>query len=478
MQDSTPKNIPESKEPINPELEKFRKRYAGTDLARYAQAADLGVSSLITPSSQYDKGFRIYDSSTRPYEELQDYKAQSQGFWDALGNGAAKLAAGTAIKTVESAGYLAGGLAGLVTMDFDKVIHNPIVDSMEKINNALNEETQIYQTVATEKDDGWAYYTSAKFLLGDLMGEGGSFALSAWLTGLGAGKLLQMGAKSIGSKLIKAAASSGDAAELFGLGQTSKLSKATEAIFGASKDFGTLANVNRMSKWGAATFATYTEGAFEARGAYETYMQNKEKEWAAVNGGMPIPESVRESWKNEAIATAKNTLALNMLTIPLMEYQYAGIFKGAKKGTSTLSMAAVDAAKGAEILATDAAKAAKTAGQVSKWNRFVDNTKTAMYATRKLTSNAFKEGLQEGIQQGIQDAATLHGGDGIGFLSLAGEALKTFGSQFTDKEYMEQMIAGAIIGSVFGIGNTISDIKERPELKLVWKLLRLRWLNL
>lgn len=345
---------------------------------------------------------------------LSDARANNQSYADVWGNGLARLGGKTLSNLGETAGYLYGGVAGLATWNFDNVINNGLVNFFHEVGQEVTDATPIYSTQATQDSDlfSWDNLTSAKFLLGDLLGDGGSFLLSAWLTGAGMGKLIQgLGSKGIGNALFKSATN----------GEFKTLSAAERAI--ASK-------LNNLPKSVASAVAAYTEGSFEARQTYDD-IYNKLK---TENPNISDIEA-----KDKAIDGAKKTLGLNMLTIPLYEYQFASLFKSPATSRRIFKEALKDTQKAGKV-----ASVAKGVGNVVK-----DFAKTGVI-----------EGSQEGIQEAIQDVAKTNAGKNTDILQDTADVFRTFLTHFTDRNYAESMLSGFLIGAPFGAVQGASERKD------------------
>lgn len=362
-------------------------------------SSDSRISSANIPLGY--EGNTKYDAGVNPMNigGINDIRANNQSNLDAWGNGVKRLVAKTITDTGESLGYLGGGTAGLFTLDFDKTINNPVVNFFSDLSKQIDQATPIYETSKQANSDLFSmdHLTSAKFWAGDMLGDGGSFLASAWLTGAGAGLALEKaGAKGIGNMLFKAAA--GD-------------------IEGASTANNILVSqLNSLPKTAAAAVSTYTEGAFEARQTYQDLISSGK-----------TPE--------EALDGAKRTLMLNMLTIPLSQYQYGSLFKSPNASRSIVK----DLFSKTEE------------GLVSK----------LAYLSKDFIKTGAEEGLQEGLQEGIQDTAKINAGNkDASYLGDTIDVLKNFATKFSDRNYAESMFQGFLLGAPFGIVEGHKDRKE------------------
>ena len=432
---ASPKESIETKKPIT--LKEYGEKNIGNKLFEDASVANLGASQMTTPISKYSEGFVIYDDSLNPYAELEEYKATMQPTLDQWGNGISRLGLQTLTKTGQAVGHMAGLATSLVTLDSEYMINNDLVNLMDDLSEKVREMTPIYEREKTK--DGISHYFSSKFLLGDLLGEGGSFLASAWLTGAGMGKLTEMGSKAIGNSLAKIAA--GDANKVLGLSSnTTKLSKWTYDVLQGST----------LPKNTAVLFNTYVEGAFEARETYKTSLDEQIKNYREEFGDdVEINDDIMTSFKQNALDGSRSTLIKNMFMAPLNGYQYNALWSKANKSNNYLK----------QILS--APKATTKAGKI------LEKTRDLGIGTFKTLKGGIQEGLQEGIQQAISDVSVYNSvnGEDANFLESTIDVFKTFGEKFADREYMEQMVAGFLLGSPFTAFETAKEMRQERNSK-------------
>ena len=394
--------------------------------------------------SKYDKSISSFNFATNPSGYLEEHRANSQDIWDSLANTSINLVGKTGAMIEQSIGHLLGVPYALATWDFHKVIDNGWVDAFDKMSQGISEAMPYYRTWYEQQQaahPGLSYFTSRAFLLDDLLSNGVPFAASAWLTGAFGGEFLEAAgmAKSLGGMLLKATTGAED------------LSEASQGVKLLYNSLGKL-GLNNLPRTTAAAFNTYTEGAFEARQTYQQTFKDRYKFYKAqVNSDGSVTYSddyAKQLADQDAVKASKTDLMLNLLTLPLSEYQFTSLFKDGTKTANSLKY--LDK----QLLE----------GNISKK---LYNTISTLNNVKGLISGGLKEGLQEGLQQSFQDISQQHSTDNgnslYNFFNAGLDSIKNFAGMWTTPDYLKQEVAGFVMGLPFSMVEKSNEILDHKK---------------
>lgn len=377
----------------------------------------------------------IQTSSLEDFQELpkfagwdqgaaEDVRAEDQSWYSSLGNGIARFGLTTGTKLLSGV----AGIGEFAVSDAVKGLSSalgegeafqftPLSDAINSVEEAIKKAFPVYNT---REQQGRNFLHRAvsdlSFWTNDMV-DGAAFMASAWLTGMGAGKLLGLGTKALyGAQLEEASA-----AEASKLAELEKAAAAGDEAAKIKLTGNALAKGQLAKNYGAATQATTAlfsravEGISEGKQTYNTVYND------LLDKGYSDQEA-----KDEAGKAAMLVTGLNMFLTPLDYDQYSGWFKTYSKAKSNLLRLGETGAL--EVAVPSFGKA------------------FAKHAAK----NAFTEGiLEEGLQAAMQNYAQKKYVDGAGDDPLSG-ILKEYFKGFTTKEGWDAMGSGMILGGLFG----------------------------
>jgi len=401
----------------------------------------LGEAESFTDEEYKSFTKRGIDPGRAGKELATEFRAERQGSGESIFNGLVGGTAMTATRIVGGIGDIAIAVPTLIaaaaTQDASKletIFDNPFSNGIKDIENSIRETLPIYNTKGDEaKNFLHRALTDLDYWTDDLIREGGSFLASAYLTGMGASKLLSPLTKSLyASKLTKAAQLAEAEVAASGLtgGAADKLYKTALAL----QKSGLSKNIANAHQWTIAGTVRSIESIAEGEQTYDAVYKD------LIDKGRD-PEYA----KLEAAKAAMATTGLNMLLMPL-EYMQTGAwmktFSGLKRASRTELLK--ETAKGL---------APKMGGALKEFGKTVGE-------------QAISEGiLEEGLQKAFQDYTTkkytgkYEDNELNPIASIMEEYIKGFGT----KEGWDAMGAGMILGGLFGGGAGIYTNKTKEE---------------
>lgn len=216
-------------------------------------------SSLYTQTGGKDYfGKSKYDpdiATDNQFEDLNETRANRQSWWDALGNGIAKMA-GKAINTIAGTAGLLHGLGKITADAFDPdtdvkwsdIWNNETFDVLSELDNSMEDAFKVYATKAEQDADWWTvdYLTSKKFWADSVITNVG-FTLGAMATGAGTAGILGKGL----------------------------------SLFGRAAQLGRIGNA--AVQLASSAVAASGEAAIEAKEAYKQFKGDREQEFKEAN---------------------------------------------------------------------------------------------------------------------------------------------------------------------------------------------------
>jgi len=352
--------------------------------------------------------------------EAEDVRAEAQSWYSSLGNGIARLGLTTGTKLlsgVSSVGDVIMNSAASLALDEDVSGATPLSGLFDSMEEAIKEAFPVYNTRADQRKNFLhRAVTDLDFWTNDMV-DGAAFMISAYLTGMGAAKLLGPATKALYGARLEAAAAT-EAAKIAEL--ESAIAAGNQAakaeLIGTSLVKGNLAkNMQLANNITVATASRTVESIAEGKQTYNQVFNS------LVDQGYSEQEA-----GNKAAQAAMAVTGLNMLLTPLDYQQYSGWFKTFSKSKSKLLRLGETGAL--EVAVPSFGKAfAKQAGK-----------------------NAFSEGiLEEGLQYAMQEYANKKYVEGVEDNAVTG-VLKEYFDGFTKKEGWDAMGAGMILGGLFG----------------------------
>lgn len=264
-----------------------------------------GLQSSVDISNTDFVGTIPFDIKQR---ELNDLKALSQSTTSKISNDFTAATLKTATGLVRDVGLIIGGVNYLSNSanpnkessyeDFK----NPLVEGMEELDKIIEEALPHYLT--TDEQDNPATFRnvfSSSFLGKTVLRDGVPFAATAWLEGLGLGKLTAGVSKiAYAQRLAKLG---GEFSET-----GAKLAK----------------NINWANKQVIGTLVNYNEAAFESLNTSDRVYEITKK--GLLKDG--VSEELAEKKAKEAADNAfENSFLINFAVLRATDYQFDGLFK-------------------------------------------------------------------------------------------------------------------------------------------------------
>lgn len=390
-----------------------------------------------------------YARSLTPGESAEEVMGREQGWWDSTANILGRFAGRAIIGTAETGAMLSYGIPKAIqTGDFSKVFDNDILKSISKVDEVLVKNTPFYQTQAEKEaqynsiSGAWTNLSSTNFW-GNTLGEGAGFVASAVLGGrvIGAvGSALYRGTKTAltASRLgraIAGAANSGDELSMFS--KALNEGKLTDKV-------NSFLRTNKIKD--AVAFRTQSllgnmyEAGVEARGIKEEILAKKMQEYKEQFNGAEPPEAVKLQWENEVNPIANVGFASNLALLQLEGTGMSKFLRGYKETRRTVNALQ----QGENYVAK------------GKWGKVFDRGK-------ELLGGSLKEAVQEGGQYAVQKGLTGEFSDkNLSERSIAdyyNAVVKGLEKTFNEKEGIESMIIGGVLGLPAGAVNAYQGAK-------------------
>ena len=141
--------------------------------------------------------------------EAEDVRAEAQSWYSSLGNGIARLGLTTGTKLlsgVSSVGDVIMNSAASLALDEDVSGATPLSGLFDSMEEAIKEAFPVYNTRADQRKNFLhRAVTDLDFWTNDMV-DGAAFMISAYLTGMGAAKLLGPATKALYGARLEAAA--------------------------------------------------------------------------------------------------------------------------------------------------------------------------------------------------------------------------------------------------------------------------------
>ncbi len=160
-------------------------------------SAPIGDYNRFAQSSQFKK--LGYD----PYTNNEDIYHQNQGTLSRLGNSGSQLIGKTAAYTVQTAGFLLGAPAALLSNDITKMTDNFLVKASDVIKDFSQDHNPIYKSDQYTKGSIWDKLASTDWWLDDAVDR---LALTASMFVPGVLEAKGIGLAGLGTKALKAVA--------------------------------------------------------------------------------------------------------------------------------------------------------------------------------------------------------------------------------------------------------------------------------
>ncbi len=390
-----------------------------------------------------------YARSLTPGESAQEVMGRSQGWWDSTANILGRFAGRAIIGTAETGSMISYGIPKAIkTGDFSQIFDNDVTKSIAKIDEKLVKNTPFYQTQA-EKDaqynnlsGAWTNISSTNFW-GNTLGEGAGFIASAVFGGrmIGAvGSALYRGTKTAltASRLGRAIAGAANAGEELGM-----FSKALNE----GKLTDKVNNFLRSNKIkDAASFHTQSilgnmyEAGVEARGIKEEILAKKMQEYKEKFNGAEPPEFIKVEWEKEVNPIANVGFATNLALLQIEGTGMNKFLRGYKESRRTIKALQ----EGENYVAK------------GKWGKVFDRAK-------EFSKGSMKEALQEGGQYTVEKGLTGDFSDKkLSEQSISdyyNAVVKGFEKTFNEKEGIESMLIGGMLGMPGGAVNAYQGAK-------------------
>lgn len=364
-------------------------------------------SLYLTPSeggSKYDTGFNP-EYNNNPYQALENFRGENKPWYDYTGDLLMRVPALTGAKLATGIGLIGGGLKGLVTGEgfFHEAYNNELTKASEWLEKEINNQYPVYHT--NEYD---AMNPLRKIFTPEWLSEQGAdmaaFSLSTMIPALGIGKLATIGMEAVGAS---------DAVWLAKMGKLGMQSTKFREGVGLGL---------------ASALSSSTEALFESKSIYDNALKEGKTEEEAVN-------QARKSYlANVAILSVSNTWELKQIL-------------GGYNNTRKLAKGLLDAD-----------------GNVIKntWkNSFKEIAKNS--AQGVFVEGVWEENVQHAIEKWSNDVIK---GQADGDISSGlNEITKNYFNNFTDKEGLENILGGAVMGIVMGGGvGTYQETKSKNAL--------------
>jgi predicted NAD-dependent protein-ADP-ribosyltransferase YbiA (DUF1768 family)/alkylated DNA repair dioxygenase AlkB len=390
-----------------------------------------------------------YARSLTPGESAEEVMGRSQGFWDSTANILGRFAGRAIIGTAETGSMISYGIPKAIkTGDFSQIFDNDVTKSIAKIDEKLVKATPFYQTQA-EKDaqynnlsGAWTNLSSTNFW-GNALGEGAGFVASAVFGGkiIGAvGSALYRGTKTVltASRLGRAIAGAANAGEELGMfSKALSEGKLTDKVNSFLK-------TNKIKD--AASFHTQSilgnmyEAGVEARGIKEEILAKKMQEYKEQFNGAEPPEFIKAEWEKEVNPIANVGFATNLALLQIEGTGMNKFLRGYKESRRTIKALQ----EGENYVAK------------GKWGKVFDRAK-------EFSKGSMKEALQEGGQYTVEKGLTGEFSDKkLSEQSISdyyNAVVKGFEKTFNEKEGIESMLIGGLLGVPSGAVNAYQGAK-------------------
>jgi len=392
------------------EFEKYASDYYNS-----GRAPDRDPSSMnIQSRSQYDAGFRIPEYGD-PYAELNEQRAAQQTALDKLGNGLVNMTSSAFTGAAESTvGFVYGVTSALVNLDSSKLWKNGFTDNfIDPIDEWTKEHAPFYYSQKEQDASVLGSMGYQNFWFDKVLG-GAGYTVGSLGAGYGLANLF---------KLTKASALAGKA-----LSETITSAEALQSIELAGKLNGRIEMGKQFMMGGVMA---HGESAKEAR---DTYKQGLEK-------GLT---------EQQAIDAANTNYIMNLaITGPTDMMLIKGFINpGAKAAIKEYNAIT---------------RVVSEAGEVTLKDATLDNARRAyVNAGKKFLEGFAAEGTQEGLQYatniGSQAFVKNHNIKGMDWLSsLVTGMSEGLGHTVTDKEGLESILVGGLIGGPFRLKGARSE---------------------
>lgn len=354
--------------------------------------------------SKYDVGWNP-QYNLNPERDLENFRGENKPWYDYTGDLLMRVPALTGAKLATGIGLVGGGLKGLVTGEgfFHEAYNNELTKAGEWLEQEINNQYPVYHT--NEYD---AMNPLRKIFTPEWLSEQGAdmaaFSLSTMIPALGIGKLATIGMEAVGAS---------DAVWLAKMGKLGMQSTKFREGVGLGL---------------ASALSSSTEALFESKSIYDNALKEGKTEEEAVN-------QARKSYlANVAILSISNTWELKQIL-------------GGYNNTRKLAKGLLDAD-----------------GNVIKntWkNSFKEIAKNS--AQGVFVEGVWEENVQHAIEKWSNDVIK---GQADGDISSGlNEITKNYFNNFTDREGLENILGGAVMGIVMGGGvGTYQETKSKNAL--------------
>lgn len=354
--------------------------------------------------SKFDNGWNP-ENNLDPTSDLEDFRGDHKRWYDYTGDFMMRVPALTGAKLVTGIGLVGGGVKGLITGEgfFHEAYNNELTKAGEWLEEEINKQYPIYQTHENEAMNPFRKIFTPEWL-SEQGADMAAFSLATMIPALGLGKFANLGMEAVGAS---------DAVWLAKLGKFGMQSTKFRQSVGLGL---------------SSALSSSTEALFESKSIYDNAIKEGKTEEQAI-------DISRKSYlANVAILSISNTWELK---------QILGGYNNTRK-----------LAKG--LLDMD--------GNVirNSWKQsFKEVAKNAGKGV--LVEGAWEENVQHAIEKWSNDVTKGQAdGDWISGLNEIGA---NYFNNFTDKEGLENILGGAVMGVVMGGGvGSYNDIKSKNAL--------------
>ncbi len=383
--------------------------------------------------SQYDRQPLTFEN----LQNLNEIRAKEQGAFDKLGNGLANMTTSAFTGALESTvGFVYGASRAFVSGEADDLWNNKFGRALDSINESVRESNPFYYSEAEKNASLLGSMGYQNFWFDKVLG-GAGYTVGSLLAGMGMSKLFNMGKSA-------QLASLGDEAAI-----TGKLGSTVDDLGQAAASKGRWDLSKEMAL--GMTLA-HGESSMEAR---QTYDQTKDFYFKARELGDPAnpdfdPQYAQYAGLSDdrieklAIDAGNTNYLINMPITGGTNMLLLGKFINPGKraaikeyntiGTKTLEDGTIQYF---DRLATQKGKAYLNAGK-----KFLEGfVPESIQEGAQYASNIASQEFVDQYQVGKEDWVT-------SFLEGTGEALSR---TFTDKEGLESILVGGIVGGPFGL---------------------------
>tara|TARA_R100000655_G_scaffold6472_4_gene18545 strand:- start:17034 stop:31094 length:14061 start_codon:yes stop_codon:yes gene_type:complete len=484
----------EKKEDISPDISSYAPvaRIKGQSAIKEMSPTPLGNLGLGLGDSKWDFHRKHEGLTLEQAVDINETRGRRQSKGDKWANGMLKALGKTGTNLVGGTiGAIYGAASGLYNLEFDKVFNNSFANSLDNINEWMDNKLPNYYTKYEREAEFWrragtANFWSDQFMNGMSFVAGAALTEMAWVyaTGLTFGAAAPIAAAAHArnmarlKRIFKVADRGADANKL------KELTRAAQQTTLLRQG----GNLMRQIYTGAGY-----EAGVEARGHYDHLKQALIDKAKLENGGKELSETELEKIEKVARASSNGVFTGNLLLVGggnmLMLSKLYGPGHAIKKGwNKAMSSIIPGFGKGVRVAGKGASKKAQAAYKTSRLGQALGVPQKAQEFINKglsRTKAALKVPLYEGfVEEGGQsviDKAAYnynmlkYGPEGqktaVSLLEATRQAgMETYGSDDGMTEVMLGFLIGAIglpgaSGSLTNIQQQLKDVGAREDLQ-------------